>query len=374
MHKNPFLFKPVPVDSLFCDRKEILQELKDLIKNSTDVVLSSPRRYGKTSLVRRVLHQLGGKYLTIYVSFERLDSERDAAARIAKGVYSAFFMKESTLERGLRLAKKALTSFSPSMQVGADGTPSFSAVPLAGMEGRELLEHVLEDLHIMAEKLENKIVMAFDEFQEITRLPRSDGVEGLLRTHIQFQHFSHIFIGSRRAVLREMFENPKRSFFKSAVIKPLARLPVHDLIKYYSVQFHRAGKRCPKNIATEMAERSHGYGFYAQQYGYFTFGASGEKATQEAVQAAAYAILEQAKPGFEMLLNTLPVNQIRLLKALAREPTSQLTAADFGRRHSLISSNTAYARKVLVEQDHIEKGSDGMWRIVDPVLCEWLRG
>lgn len=375
MNKNPFIFKPIPVESPFCDRIEILQKLKEYAQNGSDIVLSSPRRYGKTSLVRRVLHQCSDEYLTIYVSFEKLDSEKDAAARIAQGIYAAIYAKELTFEKAMRWAKKTLTSYSPSMQLNPGGTPSFSAIPQAGIAGRQLLEQVMSDLQVMAEKVDNRIIIAFDEFQEITRLNGSDGIEGLLRTQIQFQEFSHIFIGSRRAVLKEMFEDPKRSFFKSAIIKSLSPLPPEDLIQYYMDQFALAGKKCPQKIAAQLATLSYGYGFYAQQYGYFAFSVTETTADKTAVLEATEAVREQASPGFEMLLTTLPANQIKLLKSLAVEPTHQLTAADYCQRHDLISSNVAYARKALVAQDLIEQDADhdGLWRVVDPVMTTWLK-
>ncbi|WP_031482674.1 ATP-binding protein [Maridesulfovibrio frigidus] len=307
------------------------------------------------------------------MSFEQLDSEKDTAARIAQGIYSAIASKETILEKAAKWAKDTLTSYSPSMQINPDGTPSFSAVSIGGIGGRALLEQVLKDLNAMAEKMDNRVIIAFDEFQEVSRLKGSDGIEGLLRTQIQFQEFSHIFIGSRRAVLKQMFEDPKRSFFKSAIMKTLQPLPTVDLVQYYIDLFASAEKKCPSNISTGLAELSHGYGFYAQQYGYFAFGASERVADSSSFNEAAQAVLEQAKSGFEILLSTMTANQIKLLKALAIDPTQALTAGEYCMKHEMISSNVAYARNSLVEQDHIEKDNEGWWRVVDPVFRLWLQ-
>lgn len=129
----------------------------------------------------------------------------------------------------------------------------------------------------------------------------------------------------------------------------------------------------PSNIATGLAELSHGYGFYAQQYGYFAFGASERVADNSSLQEASQAVFEQAKSGFEVLISTMTANQIKLLKALAVDPTKTITAGEYCQKHEMISSNVAYVRTALVEQDHIGKDREGWWRVVDPVFRLWLQ-
>ena len=52
--RNPFSLKEIPIDGPFCDRKNEMKELSSHARNYANVVLYFPRRYGKTSLVKRI--------------------------------------------------------------------------------------------------------------------------------------------------------------------------------------------------------------------------------------------------------------------------------------------------------------------------------
>ncbi|WP_285905074.1 AAA family ATPase [Pseudodesulfovibrio pelocollis] len=370
--RNPFILKALPPDRPFCDRTAELEELTGHARGGVDVVLSSPRRYGKTSLVFRVLAQLQDEgFLTIYTSFDQVDSSESAAKTLAQGIAAAIQRNEKGLDKAIRWAKNVLTSFQPAVTIDQDGNPVFTVAPKQGASGLELLEQTMQDLETMASKLDEKVVLVFDEFQEVTRLPNSEGVEGLLRTRVQTQLFSHFFVGSRRSVLEAMFTNRGRPFFKSALMMSLPPLPLDELAGYFKALF-ADGKDCPDDVAEFLAFRSKGYGFYAQQLGFYAFSLADKAATLEEAQRAYALVVEQAAPGFEMVVSSLTLNQIKLLKALATAPSREMTGGEYLARHGLVASNVAYARKGLVEQDLIEKGPDGNWRLTDPFFAEWL--
>lgn len=371
--RNPFLLKALPPDRPFCDREKELEELKTHARNGADVVVSSPRRFGKTSLVFRALDRLRTEgYLTIYTSFDQVDSPGNAAGILAQGIVSAIRKRETVLEKGMRWAKSTLTEFVPAATINEEGRPVFTVTPKQGRSGTDLLSRTLKDLECLADKLDGKVVVVFDEFQEISRLPDSAAIEGLLRTRVQEQHFSHIFVGSRRSVLEAMFVNRGRPFFKSAILTSLPPLPSEDLVAYYVERFGEGGKKCPEEVAALLASRAQGYGFYAQQLGYYAFTLSGETVTEEDAERAFSLVTEQASPGFEGLLATMKLNQVRLLKALAAEPASKMMSGEYLQRHGLVASNVSYARNVLVDQDLIESGRDRRWKLTDHVFAQWL--
>lgn len=370
--RNPFILKALPPDRPFCNRVAELEGLKDHARAGADVVLSSPRRYGKTSLVFRVLDQLESDgYLTIYTTFDQIDSPENAAKILAQGITSAIQRREKGLDKAIRWAKAALTGFQPAATIDQNGTPVFTVAPRLGASGLDLLEQTMQDLEAMSAKLDGKVVLVFDEFQEVTKLPNSGGVEGLLRTRIQAQHFSHFFVGSRRSVLEAMFTDRGRPFFKSALMLNLAPLPASDLIPYYIGRFKEGNVHCTEEVAAFLCNCSRGYGFYAQQLGYYAYSFAGEEVLISNAEKAFDMVLEQASPGFEILLSNLKLNQIKLLKALAAEQTLELTSGEYLKCHGLIASNVAYAKTVLTELDLIEKSPDG-WRLTDHVFGEWL--
>lgn len=100
---NPFILKVIPPDSPFCNRTRELKELSSHVHNYSNVVLFSPRRYGKTSLVKKLqFHLLRQKVFSIYTDFFMVDMVNDVAARIAKSVYALLDRYESLLKKGSR--------------------------------------------------------------------------------------------------------------------------------------------------------------------------------------------------------------------------------------------------------------------------------
>jgi len=58
MPTNPFIFGKVVTGKYFTNRTEELRELKQDIKNHTNIILYGPRRYGKTSLIFNLFESL----------------------------------------------------------------------------------------------------------------------------------------------------------------------------------------------------------------------------------------------------------------------------------------------------------------------------
>ncbi|MEK7722294.1 MAG: hypothetical protein AAB359_07890 [Elusimicrobiota bacterium] len=80
--KNPFHLKALPLTVPFCDRKTEMSDLIRYAGNFTNVVLSSPRRYGKTSLIKRIQDNLAKHgVLTIYIDYFGISSIDEFSAR-----------------------------------------------------------------------------------------------------------------------------------------------------------------------------------------------------------------------------------------------------------------------------------------------------
>ena len=144
--RNPFRRLALTLDDPFCDRERERAELERHALNGASVVLFSPRRYGKTSLVRRVQEGLGDRAYTFAADFFQLASLDDLAARLAKGVYEGLQRHESFLERGLKAIPKIFRSFRPTVKLGEPDGMEFSVVVERGKHGIDLLTEALEDL------------------------------------------------------------------------------------------------------------------------------------------------------------------------------------------------------------------------------------
>jgi AAA+ ATPase superfamily predicted ATPase len=336
------------------------------------VVLFSPRRYGKTSLVRRVQQAMGERAHTFAADFFQLASLDDLAARLARGVYQGFARHEPLLERGLKAIPRVFRSFRPTLKLGEPDGVEFSVAVERGRQGFDLLAETLEDLGRFVARADRPVHLALDEFQDIVDLgePR---VEAAFRSFLQERRVSVFFVGSRRRVLLSIFNDKSRPFWQSSIMYPLQALPREDLTAYLADLFARGGKTCPQALAGALAERVERHPYYAQALGYWTFETSGAVVREEDLDAAFRALLEGERYAFEAQLAGLSRGQQVMLTALAAEQTAAPTAGDYMARHGLTAGGVQSALRRLLDLDLAERGGDGTgpWRVVDPVFRVW---
>ncbi|MFO7459529.1 MAG: ATP-binding protein, partial [Desulfatiglandales bacterium] len=310
---NPFYLQEIPVDAPFCDREKELKELRSYAEAGANVVLFSPRRFGKTSLVRRVQSSLVDKGgVAIFADFFGVGSVEDVAARLAKAVYRFTHGKTSLWKTALR----TLMSFRPVLKPDPGGGVSVTVEPaMAGRSGLDLLEETIDSLYRFMEDSKRLVHIALDEFQEIVTLKEALRVEAVLRTHIQRQKASYFFIGSRRRVLLGIFNERQRPFFQSAINYPLESLPSTDLAKFISWQFKEHGRPCTEEMGLRLASSVGCHPYYSEKLGFFIYEMA-EKVTEETIQAGLQKLIDSEKPVFEAILQGLSPHQRLLLKAL----------------------------------------------------------
>ena len=368
---NPFMLRVLPPAAPFCDRKEELSDLESHAMNKANVVVFSPRRFGKTSLVRRLQAQLAEKeIIPFYIDLFMVTSPGDVAQRIAKSVYTILHRRESLLKKGVRYLKIFKTFrpvFKPSAQ---DGVVLSVETASPGLSGMEMLEDVLGELGRFIEREHAGIHVVLDEFQEITELKKTP-VEGLLRTHIQEHQASYFFVGSRRRILLDMFNSKKRPFYQSALMYPLKALPKQELIEFLAEEFGKGGKECPEEMGEMMFERTSGYPYYVQALAYYVFVESKRTVTETSVDIGFTKLLASERYGFEALIQGLSGGQIALLRALAVDPRQKLLSTEFMNRHKLSIGGIQSAQKKLIDLDLVENDGTG-WRLVDPVFQHWI--
>ena len=372
---NPFTLRVIPPGAPFCNRKLELKELCSHARNKTNVVLFSPRRYGKTSLVKKLQRNLEREgYLTIYSDFFLVTSDNDVAQRMAKSIYTVLHQRESFLKKGARFLKTFKT-FRPVFKPSADQGVVLSIEPVsADLSGIELLDQVMGEFgdFVRKQTMAAGVHIAIDEFQEITDLKGSQ-VEGVLRTHIQEHQASYFFVGSRRRILLDIFNKKSRPFYQSAMMYPLKALPHDELTRFMSNQFKKGGKKCPKVIAEKISEKIVQYPYYAQALAYHVYEISAKVVEEQDINNAFEKLIASERYGYEGIVQDLTGPQIALLKALATHPTSKIMSKEYMQAHRLSVGGIQYARKKLEDLDLIERHKE-LWRIVDPVFGLWLTG
>lgn len=371
MMRNPFSLRELPVAAPFCDRRKELQELFSHAKNRVNAVIISSRRFGKTSLVKRIQNRLADSgFITAYVDFFGVDSIEDVAARLAACIYAVSGKNEGLLKK----MADFIFSWRPVLRPDREYGMIITAEPAGKKRGIDLLEDTMKGIGRFIKNHEKPLHVVLDEFQEISELRESLQIEGLMRSHIQ-QHAetSYFFVGSRRRLLSEIFNERKRAFYRSAINYVLKPLPAAEATKFIVERFKAGGKRCPGEIAARVVDLVQGYPFYVQRIPYSIYEVSGKSITDEDYRNGFTVAVEEEKPVFESMLQSLAPQQIRLLAAISLEPSDAPFSSSYMARHNLGSIGGVQGSiKKLIAMDYIEK-RDGVFRLVDPVFGIWLR-
>ena len=368
---NPFTLRIAQRED-FCNRKKEIADLLTHARNSNNVVLFSPRRYGKSSLIKQVFDILQkDNFMTVYVDLFPISSERHFITRFSNAIFKGIGREadpRSFIEKVGRIFKKIV----PNIEVKPDGV-NISAKFDNTADTDLLLDDLMEGLFTYVEKKKLKVCVALDEFQEITELPESNKIEGIVRSHIQTQTgIAYFYIGSRRRILHDMFSDKKRPFYKSAYSFMLKEIPKEDFIPYIEHKFNKTNKACSEGVAGKIYDSVRGYPYYVQKLASIAWDITSKSCTTNTVSQAYNALLEIEASDFEGIWSGLSLIQKSVLRAIAKEPTPSPYAREFLELHRLSLGGTQRAMQALLSKDLIEKDSENKYRVTDPILGAWI--
>lgn len=369
---NPFTIQIVETTDDFCNRTKELTDLTAFARNGENVVLFSPRRFGKSSLVMMVQKTLQKEgMLTAYIDLFPIASKKDLIQRLAHGFFKGIgrgIQSQSWIDK----IKGLFKHIRPVVSVGEKGLDfSIEWSPKSDMP--ILLEDLLTGMHAYIEKNKLRAQIALDEFQEITELEESKEIEGILRSCIQTQRkISYYFVGSRRRILNDMFNNKNRPFYKSAFNYPLAKISAEAFVPFIEKQFLETEKKCSEKIAALLYETADGYPYYIQKLAYLLWEITDREAETKGLETAYQNLLEIEKTDFEAIWSGLSLGQRSLLKTLALEPVRSPYSKSYLEKHGLSLGGTQKAMEALLSKDLIEEGKNG-FQLVDPIMAAWLK-
>jgi len=369
--QNPFTIGIVEGND-FCDRVKELEELKNYALNQENVVLYSPRRYGKSSLIMKLLKELEREiFLTVYIDLFPISSKEDFVYRFAIGIFKGIgkgVYKRTFLENLSRF----FHSIVPVIEYRADSV-SFSVKFNKEEKFETLLDDLLKGIYKYLKEKNFKACIVLDEFQEVTELKESKLIEGTIRSYAQFhKNLNFFFIGSRRRLLLDMFTDKNRPFYKSSFLYPLKEIPKDDFTMYIAEKFNKSKKNCDKDIAEIIYDMVRGYPYYVQKLSSLVWNLTLKTCEIDIIKKAFELLIKMESVDFEGIWNGLKLIQKVMLKAIAFNPTSSPFKKDYLEKYKLSLGGTQKALKALILMDLIEKTEDKGYRLTDPIMAKWL--
>ncbi len=372
--ENPFNYLQFATGDHFYDRREIRKDLLSrFLSGQSNVVLYGPRRYGKSSLVG----ELVGDLEKAGIPCVTLDIVKVPSIDMFVSVYvTKVYRRLAPVKFEFRKLGTFLKSLRPKMTLDQTGAAGISFESSDAPIGSEALTEVLD----LPQKLlsgKGRAVVVFDEFQEVKDLLPNDGFERVMRSAIQsHRNVSYIFLGSRYHILRRMFTDHNRPFYKSAVTILIDKPPEEESVRFVVDRFASAGKSIAREAAEHLVAKIENIPYFIQQLGFETFRLADDahrKSVSSVDVDAAYANLSGFnRDQYEQLMLTLSVAQKKLLIALARERTSEFGDV-YRRRYALGVSSTVNSAKAKLMEDGLVELSDGRYVVADPFFAQFLR-
>ena len=237
---------------------------------------------------------------------------------------------------------------------------------------------ILDDLLMAASKKaykeKKKAVVVFDEFQEITNY-EDDEIERKMRSAFQaHNNVSYIFMGSKRHMMNELFNNSNRPFYKSGKHFPLGKIEKKEF-QIFIGKWLKSGKyQCEERVIEHILDITESHPYYTQMLCHIIWEeAQNYKIDKNTVELSLEKLFSQESDAFFSVWESLSNGQSKLLLALADEETSGIYGSNFIKRHNISSpSSVQKALNVLVEKEIVIK-EDGVYKISDIFLKEWLR-
>ena len=376
-HTNPFTFGALALDAAFADRETEVRELLADMRNGQDALVYAPRRYGKSSLVHTTTQRAAREGILVgYCDLMRTPTKERLAAALARTVYRDLTgAVGGAIERAAGLFRGLTVT--PTMEVDpSDGSLRFTfhgGRRRAGID--ETIERLLELPAEIAAERRRRVVLVLDEFQEILALDRR--FPTLLRAVFQGQpEVAHVYLGSKRHVLEQIFEDENEPFWRSAKRLEIGPIATGEFARFVRERFEETEKGVDDEALARLVEATGGHPYATQELAYFLWELvpRGHVARLRDVEEALGGALRSEHNHFAKLWDDAPQAQRLLLLALAEEPFRTVYSTDYAQRHDLPSTSTLQrALGALTAKEVVGRDAEGVHRIVEPFFTDWLR-
>jgi uncharacterized protein len=369
--ENPFIFGKVITGDDFLDREKEQERLVENIRSGINTILISPRRWGKSSLVRQVAENIQERDKSVRICFIdmfNVRNEEDFYARLAAGVIKAGSDRwETWMEDAGRFLKKLV----PRFNLGSDPNTDFS-ISLDWKEVKQDPSEILDLSEKIASEKKIRIVVCLDEFQNLSFFEEPLQFQKTLRAHWQLhKKAGYVLLGSRRHMLLELFNNPSMPFYRFGDLMMLDKIPAQYWYQFISGKFSSTGKHFPVKLAEAIPDQMDNHPYYIQYLLHEIWNITDDEATQERIDQSLTNLLLSNNYLFQMETDNLTNTQVAFLKALSDGVTS-FTAVDTLKRYDLGSvSNIRRIRDALIQREIIEL-SEKQPRFLDPLYKLWF--
>jgi AAA+ ATPase superfamily predicted ATPase len=369
--KNPFIYGGRVSGDAFCNREREIQELLEDIRGRQHVILSSQRRFGKTSLVWKILEEIRKEgIIPVYVDLYPISTLGEFIEEYAKAIARALSM----YEKAIRLMRELFSRLHLSMGIDTAGNPQWS-VGFDRSRESETFDEVVSSMENYLKRKGKYGVVVFDEFQQITET-NGEKTERRLRSAIQtHEHLCYLFVGSKRHLLHDLFSNPNRPFYRSGKIFPLEKIDIGHLQRFIKKRFNEAGVDIDQKTLELIVETTECHPYYTQYLCHILYDIMENRQIRtDDVTMAIDLLLRRESTAYMNTWDLLAHRQRQALVALSETGPGESPFRPEILRRFNISQPAVMIRALrsLVDKDLVDR-EGSQYSIIDLFFKRWIK-
>ncbi len=369
--RSPFLIGSLVSGDSFVDREDKRKHLRANFRSGVNTIIISPRRWGKSSLIRQVaLDMSRDKSVRFaFVDLFHVRTEQDFLERTIEATIKAL---GKTMDQRMADVKEFIRGVVPQIGFGLDPQSEFS-LKLNLPDGTYTMQDLLDLPERMAKAKGVQLVLCIDEFQNIGLLPDPLGFQKMLRASWQHhKHVCHVIYGSKRHMMMDLFSKQSMPFFRFGDILFLDKIKRADWVPFIKNRFASVKVNIAVDLCDHIAERMQDHSYHVQMLGHAAWlRTSGRTCTRATVDTALQDLLNQHDALYHRLVDELTTPQLNYLRALLNG-VERFTTMETIRRFNLGSS--AHVKRMTSALENKEVldfvGKETEW--IDPLFKIWL--
>jgi len=370
--KNPFSFGSIVKNEKFCNRKEELYQLKKHIKDNYSVWLFSPRRYGKSSLVHKMLED--ESITGIYFDFYNVRSVDDFCKKYADTIAKQLFSWDQEISTIVKKIGSYFSNLKSSVSFDEFGHPSFRIEKLDITDQKDV-ETILNVPNEIAKNSKKPICIAFDEFQEINRI--DPFLINWMRSAFQnHEKISYVFLGSQQSLMEDIFSSDYSPFYEFAEKMNLRAIKAKEWEVFIKQKFEENDLLIKQKQIDTILEKSGGHPHFTQYFSSAVFDLIREGLDQnreDFTEIWMGRILQSQSLFFQDIYDQLTNIQRQVLTTLAViKPKDELFSSASRMKYQLPTSSSILRAIQAMSKRNIIIKADTRYSIINPIFKEWL--
>lgn len=372
MKNSPFIYGNTVSKESFTNREMEVKKLFQNLTSGVNTTIISPRRWGKSSLVEKVVLEINSKekkYKTVIIDLFSVSSEEEFLETFAREIIKASSTK---WQDWIKSGKEFFKNIIPKISIGIDPNNDFSV----SFDWKELEKHSIEILNLpenIGQKKGVKIIVCLDEFQNLSSFADYENFEKKMRAVWQRQKMvTYCLYGSKRHMMTNIFNNPSKPFYRFGDIMILPKIETQKWTNFIVQGFTNNGKSINEKDAELIPLLMKNHSWYVQQLAHYTWNMTQKNATSGQIIQALTELIQANTPLYQKEIETISLTQLNFLKAVLKGEKQFTSTAVMNNYQLGTPRNVSKNKSILIDNDLIQE-VDGVYEFVDPAFELWFR-